>query len=328
MFKKSFLFTSLALLIFGLSIFYFIKSRNALQLQQNVMYQNESVSVNLPSCPLKTGSLTISSTLPQKSIIEWTSQQHAKSYNLMQNIAAFWRENNFIDDFMIIGMMPPRMHASSFFWEIIPFTKNSYNFLDQFGVVWRLAFDSPCLSDKERQSIANQYMNLITIFSLPYQPLPETTPCTSEDAFCRPSVIAKQLLYEGNLMYILYNYAPIGLGEEKLHFMIIPKNHRTGFPQLTLNEYLEAQEMSIKLMNYFTKKEFPIVYLFHKTGKLAGQTVPHWHEHLIFASNESNEFWGKLIIMSKKLFPSKALPENELKVLVNKYRQQVQEAMK
>jgi diadenosine tetraphosphate (Ap4A) HIT family hydrolase len=292
------------------------------------IFRGSTVQLSVPSCPLQTGSLAVSSLSNEKSITQWTPQQHGEAYNLLENIAALWREQEFIDDFMIIGTIPPRMHSDQFFWEIIPYVKNGLNYIDQISVVWNLAFNSSCMSEARRQAIKANYEEHIPFFSHKYVVVPEQTTCTSADVFCDPQVIARQQVYEGRLMRVLYNHAPLGLGEEKLHFLIIPKAHHTGFPELTLEEYLEAQEISSKLVEYYKKKGFPIVYLFHKTGKYAGQTVPHWHEHVIFAPNEKYAFWGKLQVIRKMIFGSQTLSSSELEVLVKKYRQEVQEAIK
>lgn len=327
MVKKVLILLLVLLIIASLGVFYFIPSGQILHNPQDVIYSSKAVQISVSPCPIQTNSLSVESIIPKKSIAEWTVNQHVESYNLLENVATLWRENEFIDDFMVIGRVPPRMYADRFFWEIIPFTKTAFNTIDQLLVVWRLTFNSLCISRSERQAIKDKYKEYIPFLSQPYQVIPEKTTCPSIDVFCHPDLIAKQLLYDGKLMLVLYNYAPIGIGNEKLHFLIIPKAHRTGFPELTLDEYLEAQEIASKLIIYFAKNGFPIAYLFHKTGKYAGQTVPHWHQHLICA-DEKHEFLGKLIVMRKMLFPTRPLPDNELEVLVKKYRQQVQEAVK
>ena len=327
MVKKVLIALLFIFIIAGAAIFYLSHSEHIVHYPQDVIYRSETVQITVPACPLLIDSLNIETIFAKKSIVDWDRRQHIESYNLLENIATLWREQEFIDDFMVIGTIPPRMHADRFFWEIIPFSKSGLNFMDQFCVIWGLTFNSSCLSKEERQSIKHKYEEYVPFFSHVYQFIPEQTTCPNADVFCDPKVIAKQLLYEGKLMLVIYNYAPIGIGKEKLHFLIIPKEHRTGFPELTLDEYLEAQEIASKIIVYFEKNGFPIAYLYHKTGKFAGQTVPHWHEHLIFASNETNELLGKLVILIKRLFHSTPLPDEELEMFVKKYRHQVQEAM-
>ena len=46
------------------------------------------------------------------------------------------------------------------------------------------------------------------------------------------------------------------------------------------------------------------IYLFHKTGIDAGQTVPHWHMHLIVTANKTQGFFGKLTVLKNMLFGS------------------------
>ncbi len=326
---KRFLILISVLLLFSWIVFFVFNSNKHIQHNpQNVIYRADKVEIIVSPCPLIANSLSVQSISPQKSIITWDKQQHVESYNLLQNTATIWKEQEFIEDFMVMGKIPPRMMSDRFFWEIIPFAQNRSNFIDHFWVAWGILFNSPCLSEIDRQALKNKYNEFIPVFEKAYTYISEKTSCPDADVFCHQDVINRQRLYDGKLMMVLYNYAPLAIGEDKLHFLIIPKSHRTGFPDLTLDEYLEAQEIASKLINYYEEKGFPIVYLYHKTGKYAGQTVPHWHEHVIFASDKSNEILAKWIFIGKKLFGSKPLSEKELEVVVKKYSQQVQEAMK
>lgn len=327
MIKKISLALLLILIMTGLAFFYLAPRKQFLHYPQNTIYRSQTVQIAVPSCPLQANSLIVESIFPEKSLSQWTKRQHAESYHLLENTAQLWKDNEFIDNFMIIATIPPRMHADNFFWEIIPYTKKNYNLFEQLLVLGKLTFDSPCLPKAERQSIKRKYQDYLPFFSKSYRPIPEDNFCPPVDVFCQPEIIAKQLLYEGKHTHLLYNHAPIGIGEEKLHFIIIPKAHRTNFMELTLEEYVEAQEISSKLILYYKQRGYPIVYIFHKSGKYAGQTVPHWHEHLIFAPRRTHEFIGKLIVLQKMLFPTSPLNEKKFKKLVDIYRLQAKEAL-
>lgn len=328
MIKKVLLFVFIIFSVSFISILYFIQSGHIYHFPKDVIFRNEGTQLSVASCPLNDGSLIVESILDKKNLVQWSVSQHTEAYNLLQNTARLWKENDYVDNFMVIGTIPPRMHSSRFFWEIIPFTTSRFNFLDQFKVVWNLIFNSPCLSKGERQSIKQKYQDYLNYFSQAYKPTDEKNSCIPSDVFCNQQILTKQLLYEGKWMYILYNHSPLGVGHEKLHFLIIPKEHRMGFPEITLDEYLECQQMTSKLLVYYEKKNFPISYIFHKTGKYAGQTVPHWHQHVIFTPNQTYEFIGKLLVLRKMLFATQPLPDEELKELVSLYREQIQEAMK
>jgi diadenosine tetraphosphate (Ap4A) HIT family hydrolase len=136
------------------------------------------------------------------------------------------------------------------------------------------------------------------------------------DAFCDQKVIDKQLVFEGKEINILYNYAPIVLGEGKLHFLIVPKQHRSKFTDLTETEYLDVMQLSQKLVGFYKGKGYHTAYLFDKTGIEAGQTVPHWHEHVVFTATKTQEFFGKLTVLKNMLFGSSPLPSKELQIRV------------
>lgn len=327
MIKKIFFLLLTLLLIAAGSILFIVHQGQIPPYPSDIIYRGNTVLINVNPCPLQPGSLSVESIFAEKSLSDWNQRQHVESYHFLETIAEIWRKQELVEDFMVLGTIPPRMNSNRFFWEISPFTKTS-KFSDLFLVVWRLIFNSQCLTSSERQSIKDKYHPYQALFSQQYQVSSEKTTCPPADVFCEPAIIDKQLLYEGELVDLLYNYSPIGIGEEKLHFLLISKAHRSGFPELTLNEYLEAQDIASKLIRYYREKGFPIVYIFHKTGKLAGQTVPHWHEHLIFAPDEASAFFGKLQVLRKMLLPSSPLSNQELEVLVKKYRQQVQEALK
>lgn len=321
MIKKSFF---IFLLLFVGLFLLFIPHDRSYNFSENRIFSFSDIELCVPKCPLKSNSLIVEA-FTKISFLDWTPSDHTQAYFLLENVASLWKTHG-IHDFLIIGTIPPSQ-GEKYFWEILPYSKTSYNLLEQLRVVWRLTFGSSCLSNQELESAKNRYQKFSSYFSLPYRAAASTL-CMKEDPFCNPLIINKQLLYKGKTINVLYNYAPQGIGPEKLHFLLVTKEHRGGFPELTLEEYVEAQEIASKIIHYYHQKGFPIAYLFHKTGKLAGQTVPHWHEHLIFAADQSSEFWGKLKLMGRMIFPASPLSDPELKKLVKKYREQVQEAIK
>ncbi|QLH35492.1 MAG: hypothetical protein HWD61_04520 [Parachlamydiaceae bacterium] len=170
-----------------------------------------------------------------------------------------------------------RNHSPSqgekYFWEILPYSKTSYNLLEQLRVVWRLTFGSSCLSNQELESAKNRYQKFSSYFSLPYRAAASTL-CMKEDPFCNPLIINKQLLYKGKTINVLYNYAPQGIGPEKLHFLLVTKEHRGGFPELTLEEYVEAQEIASKIIHYYHQKAFQSLTFSIKQESLPAKLFP------------------------------------------------------
>ncbi len=110
----------------------------------------------------------------------------------------------------------------------------------------------------------------------------------ANDPFCDPEVIKKQMIIAGEHVYVLLDYAHFRLIGDKPHFLIIPKEHRSTFKELTEGEYLESMAFARKIARYFKAQDAAnTLHLFHKNGERAGQTIPHWHLHLI-VMKESN----------------------------------------
>ena len=147
------------------------------------------------------------------------------------------------------------------------------------------------------------------------------------DAFCNPKVLDKQRVFEGKEINVLYNYAPIGLGEEKLHFLIVPKEHHPNFSDLTKSEYLESMQLSQKLIKFYQGKGFHTAYLFDKTGAEAGQTVPHWHEHVVFTATKTQELFGKWTVLKNMVLGSSPLPPKELQNRVQSLKKELAEVL-
>ncbi|PWU15022.1 MAG: hypothetical protein C5B45_03355 [Chlamydiae bacterium] len=116
----------------------------------------------------------------------------------------------------------------------------------------------------------------------------------SRDAFCTQKIIEKQRVFEGRLINILYDYAPIG--PEKVHLLLVPKEHREKFSDLTKEEFLEIDDLSQKLIHFYKDKNpdrrDSAVHVFDKTGALAGQTVPHWHQTPCIYHNQDSRALG------------------------------------
>jgi hypothetical protein len=108
-----------------------------------------------------------------------------------------------------------------------------------------------CLTPEKVKEEEKRYTALLHGNAYTHQT--ENEPGSSQDAFCNNQVIQKQRVMEGDKINILYNYAPIGLGGEKLHFLITPKTHRTTLKDLTENEYGEAQLITQQLITTLSK---------------------------------------------------------------------------
>ena len=174
-------------------------------------------------------------------------------------------------------------------------------------MLWNSTFGAPRLSPKAFHATLAKYKQETKWFSEPLAKLLVSSCQREADPFCNDKVIQKQLLFEGSKIYVLYNYAPVALGKEKLDFLILPKCHRARFSDLTQSEYIEAMHYSQALIRHFNQKGFLTTYLFDKTGDEAGQTVLHWHQHVIFTKSKTEELLGKLKVFKNMLFGSSPL---------------------
>ncbi len=230
-------------------------------------------------------------------ITTWSNQDHQESLKVMKNQATS-------ESYMFIAKEP------SFTWEYVPYAPCKTAIgraIQQIQVVWRIAFGGIPTSQKESQITKN------------------VQKAAENDAFCKASTIDKQWVITGKKVNVLFNYAPIGLGgEERLHFLIVPKAHRTRFTDITRDEYRESMQFATKLISHFKKtRKSSHAYLFHKTGRDAGQTVPHWHMHLIFAQTKAQDFLSKLQLVKNILFGSTPLKADLLQKRVLELREEL-----
>jgi len=235
----------------------------------------------------------------------WNEKDHESSFHFLQKIVDVWKKTKKADQYLVYGKHD--LDTDLFHWEIVPYQKSSSLigcFWQQFLVLWNITFGAP----KAPLTYPNK-----ELFEGPYTPPPLKPELSPKDAFCNQQVINKQSVFEGKEVRVLYNYAPIGFGGERLHFLVVPKKHRTEFKDLTKSEYLESMQLTNKLIHYFSKN----AYLFHKTGKDAGQTVPHWHMHVIFTSNKAQDFFGKITVLRNMLFGSFPMKDRDLQEKVD-----------
>ena len=107
--------------------------------------------------------------------------------------------------------------------------------------------------------------------------------------------------------------------------MIVSKRHCFAFHLLTEEEYREAMELTQRLQervqNHFKGEGRPIqkVYAYHKTGEDAGQSVPHWHMHVVMTQNGAQEWLGKLTVLRNILIGSFRLSAETLENQRRKY---------
>lgn len=273
-----------------------------------VVREGSRVKVIVPECPLAAGALKIMPRSDTGSFSAWENVDQQEAYSLIQGIVQIWEKKGVVD-YLIYGK---ESGDSSFGWEVVPYPKEGWWFWKQFNVLWNITFTGSCVPKVERERVVQDFQkDKDSLLVEQIEVIKETV--QGKDPFCDQEIIAKQLVFEGKKINLLYNYAPIAFGEEKLHFLIVPKEHRPRFSDLTEEEYLETMQIAQKLVAFYKEKGYETAYLFDKTGAEAGQTIPHWHEHLVFTATKTQELLGQLMVLKNMMFWSSPLPAEELK---------------
>jgi diadenosine tetraphosphate (Ap4A) HIT family hydrolase len=180
------------------------------------------------------------------------------------------------------------------------------------------------------EDLGNRRENQLKKYELLLSKSPETVepsdaPSKSNDSFCKDDTIERQWVITGRKVNVLFNYAPIGFGGERLHFLVVPKQHRETFTDVTQEEYCESLELTGKLIDHVTatRKAVKNVYLLNKTGIDAGQTVKHWHLHAIFSTNKAQDFWGKITVIKNILLGPSPMKREDLAKKVDELREEL-----
>ncbi|MCB1109731.1 MAG: HIT family protein [Chlamydiia bacterium] len=245
---------------------------------------------------------------PKSGLTEYAVEVDATDYNTMQKVVALWQQTGLSESYMMLQIDRNRV-------QMVPYTKTTSlvgRLWQQLQVLYRFTFGGWKLTSERVQQLKDYYSQIAN------QEVTEKVKVCARCAFCAPRVIDSQLVFEGKYVQILYNYAPIGLGGERLHFLIVTKRHCPTFSLLTQEEYEEANQLSLFLQE---KVETPVrkMFSYHKTGEDAGQSVPHWHLHVVMTENAAQEWWGKLTVLRNILFGSFQLSAEMLEKQRQKY---------
>jgi len=279
------------------------------------------MQVVIPEKPLAKDSVQIEQATDRPHFSNWDNVDHIETQQLIQKIAQIWEERE-VYDYLVYGK---ENGISQFSWEIIPYPKKGKRLWKQFKVLWNITFGSSSILQKERERQAEDLRQKLSQISHIEQ---ETRSCfAADDPFCNPTIIKKQLIFEGAEITLLYSHTPIAFGKEKLHFLIVPKKHRIRFSDLTGSEYVETMQLSQQLIDYYGEKGYKTAYLFHKTGKEAGQTIPHWIMHIVFTTTKPQEFLTKLTILKNMLLGPSPMPEEEFLRRVKALREELGEIL-
>lgn len=286
------------------------------------IFDTGSIQVMAPDHALASGAYRIEAN--EKPWLRWSEEDFKQSYAALQKVSAVWRGKLFSDQFFVIGQQriagSPPHHV-----EIIPFQMTSSKiglYWQQFKVLWSVSFGERITNEEEYTYIGN----IKGFLGLPLKDKAEIVEAVAQKgcAFCPGKVIDSQQVFEGRKVRVLYNYKPVGAGEEKLHFLIVPKEHRNDLKDLTEDEYVETQRISQALCNHFLENR-PVhnLYYYHNNGDKI-QSVRHWHQHVILTTTPANDWMSKLSFLWKMTFGASALQGDALAVPVQRYKNELQ----
>ncbi|MBX9923832.1 MAG: HIT family protein [Rhabdochlamydiaceae bacterium] len=282
--------------------------------------ENSPLFTAIPDKQILDKSLQIS--VPGQKFRDWSKQNHADSYVVMQRIAQAWKKSNITDQYLIYG----KADSHSFHWDMIPYQKchtSIGRIVQQLQVLWRSTFGGIEVSENSLKNQLKEYQLLLS----PSSEIIQSTENANKgnDSFCKDTTIERQWVVMGKRVHVLFNYAPIGFGGERLHFLVVPKNHREAFTDVTKEEYCESLAITSKIVDHFikTRKNIKDVYFLNKTGVDAGQTVKHWHLHVIFSSNSAQNFWGRITFLKNILLGSAPMKKDSLAKRVGELRKEL-----
>ena len=96
--------------------------------------------------------------------------------------------------------------------------------------------------------------------------------------FCQKSLLERQLVYRGSHASVLATHKPVVPG----HLLIIPNRHVETFELLDKEEISEIGDLVKRVHDLYIHRFNTNQYLLiQKNGRLAGQTVPHVHVHVL-----------------------------------------------
>ena len=199
---------------------------------------------------------------------EWSDEDHENAFDLLTSVAMHF------EHFVVVGSNGER----GFSWHIMPVD----GYLNQINVVRRMILGG----------FENPNQGQVRLSSQTFSP----TKLPSYNPFTDQKIIDRQQLAEGNSTHVLYNYAPL----IEPHLLLIPKEWRGDFRALEKPEFLEMCQMASIAMTRMEGSS----YLFFKNGKPAGQSIPHFHFHLVAAPDEQAALFAKCKIIKNILIGS------------------------
>lgn len=252
----------------------------------------------------------------------WHPSISSEVQGKLQEISAVW-ENQGISDYLIYAYKAANKEEFSGY-HVIPYPKDRWWFFQQIEVLWHVTFGPSKVSEKEQTQIAKSFAKDKARFEKEVieedaENVQETV--SLKDPFCNHDQITKQMIFEGQTINVLLNFAPLVDGKNEFHIMLVPKDHHSSWESLPTEVFEEAEQVTHALVNNFQDAEF---YAFVKKGKRAGQTQPHCHKHIVVVGSGSSAICGKLSVLFKMLTFSFKLSDADLKKSVKRVTKMLQ----
>jgi diadenosine tetraphosphate (Ap4A) HIT family hydrolase len=136
------------------------------------------------------------------------------------------------------------------------------------------------------------------------------------------AVVEKQLLFEGESINVLYDYAPIS----HAHFLLVPKKDRPAlnFQELDQDQREEIADLTNRIF-LWAKKHFAgqevNVHYFERNTKTARIRVPSFYAHVVVTTTKGEEFFDKIKLLKRVIILPSALSSEELQSRVAFYRE-------
>lgn len=281
------------------------------------------VEANISKEPLREGSFEI--TIPGKRFSDWSKEDHRASCQVLQKITEGAKRAGLFDQYLVVA----KVDSEEFRWEVVPYPKSVTVFdrmARQLAVLWRATFGASPINEEQLRKQVEIYRSCLEESCKPEEEQLEPEDCSAGiDPFCKKEVIERQQVLKGERVNVLLSRAPIGYGGEKLHFLIVPAQHDEFFSSMPEETYAESLLTAEKIVEYFSRHRTNVhsVYVLHKNGIDAGQSVPHWHLHVIILTQSTQDFWGRITMARNILFGSRNLSDTEFDESVIRLRNEL-----
>lgn len=137
-------------------------------------------------------------------------------------------------------------------------------------------------------------------------------------AFCKESILNKQMVFEYNDVFVLYNFRK--MPHEATSFLILPKRHVEQIYNLT-NEEIETISFLQKALMLVLKDKFPNfdVILYNQGNLSVGQTVPHAHDQVVALDPKRAPLHWSMLCLAYKLNPTGGVTDEEMQKVTEEF---------